>query len=341
MGNNLKSANTIPLKVLKNIIFENNICLLDIIEEKKIKVSFSDSSNIIELDEKLTVIGDVKKNQTSTGHVSESIDNKYKSISTVNEIGIYTSDWQLIHKIPNFPLKYVYFGTYCLFTNDSKYAIYVLNTENNKVALLQVFDIKACKVIYEMELDSYYCYFQLFRTPISDLVLIECSAGQDGTWIYMLKIDGSQSKINEWENDSNRIFGSFNRQGTEVLTVPHCGGDIIVHEFPSFKEVACISESEVFDYDNKAEDEDSFDFYGRFLGNDTIIFKSLLARLIAIDRKIMQVIGELRPPNYDNNGDGYITNFYCIGKDRLLVQHGSHTLTLYQIPINTIFSMQR
>ena len=86
MINNLKSPNVIPLEVLYSVSFEKSIHLINKIHESNYLVTFNDSPEIIEINEKLDTKLVFLEGQASNSQVSKTRDEKYKNISKKGKI---------------------------------------------------------------------------------------------------------------------------------------------------------------------------------------------------------------------------------------------------------------
>lgn len=243
---------------------------------------------------------------------------------------------------------YSFCGTQAYFSEDSRCLWFVTPNVQEGDDLLHFMDTNTFQIRDRISINNRYCAYHFYKSPQAGKVLIEAAAGQDDCILYVAQSVNGKIVLEELEACEDRIMGSFASSEKEFVTAPHGDGVIKIYSFPFVKEIAAIEQEQIFgvvEEDSEVE-EDRLDYGVGYLTDDFIISNSRYGRLLLIDRRTMQLAGDLIPEGYRLKGydkdlkytddpakiltyEGDINDFYPVDPTRIFIVHGQSSLAVY------------
>ncbi len=241
-------------------------------------------------------------------------------------------------------------GTECLFSPDSRYLWFVVPGPSGGDDLLHVMETASFSVVDRVSTQNNDCAYFFYPTPMVGTILMDTAAGQDGSTMYLVRSDSGRISLEELPQCQDQIIGNFSPAGDELVTAPVDEGPLRVYSFPEMAEIASMPQEMIGHTPGlaAAEEPDTFEYIVRYLTADLLVALTRFGRLLAIDRKKMQPLGELVPEGYgrqayDEAGKmttdpartvsygGDIIDFFSDQAGGLLVVHQGGALAVYDL----------
>jgi WD40 repeat protein len=285
--------------------------------------------------------------------VTASPDGRWMALSCSETIRILDTDGNLQWTFPHEGWE-KFLGSSCTFSADGQLIWFIVPAssalENDILYVVRLSDYRV-QDTWMMDGNQQFNYL-IHPTPNDAAVLVEAAAGQEDSVLYRATFVDGKIKCEVIEAVNNRIVGTFAPDGKEFVTVPNTDDGIVVYSYPDVKAIATLEQEDLFagrtEYLSE-EDTDSLDFVVLYVSNKILLAFSRFGRLLLIDRRKMQCIGELIPEGceiraYDMAGrpthdSSHIVDYggeivtLCVNKQRqLLLTHNSGEVRLYDLP---------
>jgi hypothetical protein len=314
-------------------------------------INFDEGPEVVRLDAKLNELWrkdlQAQNEEYVRCRLSVSPNNRLMALAARESVRITDGMGNPLYVFPHAPW-YSFCGTEGYFSEDSRYLWFVTPTTQEEDDLLHVMDTATFRVLGRISINNRYCAYHFHQTPQTGKVLIEAAAGQDECILYVAQLIDGRIELEELTTCEDRVMSSFSASGKEFVTAPHGDGVIKVYSFPVVREIAALDQEQIFravDEDSDVE-EDMLDYLVKYLTDDFIISNTRYGRLLLIDRRSMQLAGELAPEGYqlkgyDKNGkytddpariisyEGDISDFFPTSLGEILIVHGGGFLAVY------------
>jgi hypothetical protein len=184
-------------------------------------------------------------------------------------------------------------GTECLFSPDSRYLWFVVPGPSRGDDLLHVMETAGFSVVDRVSTQNNDCAYFFYPTPNAGTVLMDTAAGQDGSSMYLVQFDKGRVTLEELPQCQDQIIGNFSPAGDEFVTAPVDEGPLRVYSFPEMAEIASMPREMIGHAPGLAIalEADAFRYIVRYLTADLLVALTRFGRLLAIDRKKMQPLG--------------------------------------------------
>lgn len=276
-------------------------------------------------------------------------DDQLMALSGRDSVRITDGAGTLLHTYIH-PPWYNFCGTGCFFSPDSRYLWFATPGPAGDDDLLLVLETTGFTVVDQISTQNRYCAYAFHPTPLTDRVIIDTAAGQDGSMMYRARLRADRITLEELAQCQDQIMGNFSPEGDEFVTALVDEGDLRVYSFPEAAEIASVSGEVIGQPPGLAPaiEQDAFEYIVKYITPHLLIALTRFRRLLVIDRQKGQSVGELVPEGYrlqahtergEQTSDpartgsysGDIVDFYPSAAGQLLVWHGSGTLTVYDI----------
>jgi hypothetical protein len=326
----LKNQTILPLKKITENNFSDQIGSIIPTHKGEWIITFKNKPEVIKLDPKLQTLWERNYNAQSSAFVNTSIaldpaDN-CMAISTREAITIKDNHGSTIFEIKHKAWE-SFNGSQNFFTTDGQYFICLLPFAHSGDDLLQIRTLPSFDILQEIPIPCGYSYYYFYGTNNPNQVIISPASGQDESPVYWLTLNKGQSTLKSWEACYDLIIGNLSHNGNQVITTLHYGDKIQSVALQDNKTITIITEADVFE-DNPEEEPDGFE-YAKYIGtNDLIIIKSRNGKLIAVNSQTKALLGALVPEGLTAMD---MVVDYCIDNSKILINHNSTTIALYEI----------
>lgn len=346
-----------PLSIHRRLALESNpVCIAGLADGGYL-LNFNKDTHVIRLDKDLNQIWRKALNAQTEEYVNcaltASPDGKYLALSGYESVRVLDMEgnlvWIFVHDGWD-----KFQGTTCTFSADSELIWFVApassSMENDALHVVRLSDHKVVDV-WMMNGNREYNY-TIHTTPDKNVMMIDGSAGQDSTIMYLAQLQGCKIVCEELTECDDRIMGTFSPNGKEFVTAPHYDEDIIWYSFPDVAQSASMQQEALFNGRDEyptTEDSDSLEYVVLHINNKTVLAFTRYGRLLLIDRDTLQCTGELLPEGceiraYDMAGRpttdpkkildyaGEIVTVTVNNQHQLLITHNSGEVRLYNLP---------
>lgn len=346
MPSYIKNKRRFLLKKIAEIDFGQTISAIISVRENWI-IYFRTVPFVYYLDAELKVIWKrdyqtQDKNYHSCGIAINPL-NLNMSIARENKISINNQKGKPIYEIKHKDWDN-FTGASNIFTEDGKYFINVIHVKDTEDHI-QLRDAKTFKLLDFVISPTYYCYYNFHFTAALNQIIIETAHGQDESLTYLFEIIDNKLSFQEILYLSDEIIGNLSSDKTQVITAPHYGDEIMIHDYIKDETILKINASELFEEDT----DEGFSYQVKFTLSDYYaIVKTQFGRLVVIDLKQKIGLGEIIP---EGNFEGYdiegritvdvnkiqhygdtFMDFYFLGDTKILIQHYKK-IGIYELPI--------
>jgi hypothetical protein len=184
-------------------------------------------------------------------------------------------------------------------------------------------------IIDEVDLEAYEAEINSLPHPHDGSVLLDAGEGQDGSRGYLARVSGDRLYVDEVFTDV--VVADFSPSGRHLLLVPHPSSANVVSllEWPERRSIAVLDSADL-DFNT------SFDFYGCFIRNDTVVMKTVGEGLLVAGNALSDVARiRLSGLDVEVNGDIAIDAMIGLGDDTIGVdvwRDGHEHATIWRIP---------
>lgn len=352
-----KTFTRIPLNIHQRLKLEANPISMVELADGGYLLNFNKDPHVIRLDKNLQQVWK-KDLQGQTQEyvnciITASPDGTLMALSGHETIRILDGEGNLTWIFPHDGWG-TFLGSTCTFSADGKLIWFIVPAssalENDILYVVRMSDHKV-QDTWMMDGNQEYSYV-IYPSPDDQAVIIEAAAGQDDNILYRASFSGGKIVCEVLDDVWDRIVGTFSPDGKEVVTAPHVDGAILIYSYPDIEEIARLDQEQLFDGRNEypsEEDSDTLEYVVLHISNKTLLAFTRFGRLLLIDRKSMECIGELLPEGceiraYDHAGRptknpqqivdyaGEIVTVSVNKQRQLLLTHNSGELRLYSLP---------
>jgi hypothetical protein len=270
-----------------------------------------------------------------------------------NVVLILDDKGNLLYSQEHTPWK-SYQGSDCYFapTNrEDKRYIWFFTPEKSGGGYLNVLDASNFSRIASLWQEDIDYYYRFYSTPDNNKVLIDLAAGQDGSRLLEAQVVDQKIVLIEYYQCADKAMLSFSPTGEEIVFCPQFEGPVEIFSFPDIEKIVEIDQDKLFEGRDEfpAANLDRVDYVMHFLSPTTIMVSTRYGRLLLIDRKSTQCVGELLLEGcninaYDLKGKatldpttifdyaGEIWDIKLTEKQQIIVIHTSGVIKIYDLP---------
>jgi hypothetical protein len=315
-------------------------------------VGFRDRSEVVFHDHRLGEIRQVDLHvryefQGGT-ELSLSPDERFFAFASREELRIADSRGRPIHRLPHDAWE-SYCGSGCLFDRKGRLWCVLPGDDRGSDDRLTIIDPASGGIVAQGVIQNGMGYFGFYASPDEDAVLIECACGQDGSDLYLARLNGSEIAIAKFDYSDRSFSGGFSPSGTEFVTGAQWGDSLKVHSFPDGRELASLADEAIFGDDPLVcEQPDSIGYEAIYLDDGHILARTTFGRLLLIERFGMRLLGTVwadgeRLRGYDDRGketeepgaiidyETGLRDFRPAGPGEVLVAYQGNTLRLLDV----------
>jgi hypothetical protein len=241
-------------------------------------------------------------------HAAMSPDGLWLGLSARTELRVVNRRGMVFHRFPHNAWE-SFTGSNCFF--DAKCRLWYVQPGDQPGVddRLSILNPGSGERIAERTIRNPVGLFYLFPCPDQESVLVDVGCGQDGSYLYLARLDGAELTLAEYPFDDRTFSGGFSLDGREFVTGAHAGDALMVHSFPNGHVVASIESETLFAADDlSGETTDDVGYQAIFLDDDHLLAQTGFGRLVLLDRRSMRLLGTVWPTGcrlrgYDEHGE--------------------------------------